>query len=496
MMKIFSLVALLLMLSLQTFADKLVLLNNPMDSLRARVDYIQSAKNEIRVQYFSIDNDVISFTTLALLRDAASRGVKVKILVDSMHNSMKPETMSALTLAMHSEINANIEIKVYNQFNLFRLFRYTKRMHDKGLIIDGEALISGGRNIGNGYFGRYHKTKGAATLPIFEDSDVLILESPAIQTATQYFDDLWNSKFVAHVSLYEYSKEQLAPDYCRYQNGNEGGDPFRCEDTQRHNRAHVLKEEKKLQKFIYQYKAQQANEGYYRLDWKMAALDVAQIEFLYDDVKTQNSNLDKPEKNISARLYSIISQAQRRVIIVSPYLVITPEQASLFKYLRENNVQVNIYTNSKASNDSAAAFVGYEKTRHLALNEGVKIFEYQGPDTLHAKMILVDDLTLFIGSYNWDYRSQNLNREVGVIAKVPQIEDFSGNMILYEKMSRISRNSCELTTTAKQCLPISNISFADIDEEQVEKLIALSKKREQSQSTFFRFIFPLIKEQL
>lgn len=75
-----------------------------MDSLRARVDYIQAAEKEIRVQYFSIDKDVLSFTTLALLRDAAERGVKVRILVDSMHNSMKPETMAALTLNLHPEV--------------------------------------------------------------------------------------------------------------------------------------------------------------------------------------------------------------------------------------------------------------------------------------------------------------------------------------------------------------------------------------------------------
>ncbi|MBY0555084.1 phosphatidylserine/phosphatidylglycerophosphate/cardiolipin synthase family protein [bacterium] len=495
-MKQFYIVLFLVLSVIQANADKLVLLNNNIDSLRARVDYIQNAKKEIRVQYFSIDNDVISFTTLALLRDAASRGVKIKILVDSMHNSMKPETMAALIMALHPEVTANIEIKVYNPFNLFRMFRYTKRMHDKSLIIDNEALISGGRNIGNGYFGRYHKTKGSATLPIFEDSDVLILESPAINTATQYFDDLWGSKFVSDVALYNYSKDNLAPDYCRYNQSGEGQNTYQCEENQRHHKKQVQDEERKFHKFIAQYKNTQASEGYYPLDWKTASIEVDEIEFLHDDVKTQNSSLDKPEKNIAARLYSLIAGAQKRVLIVSPYLVITPEQEALFKNLKDKNVSVHIYTNSKASNDSAAAYVGYEKTRHIALNQGAKIFEYQGPDTLHAKMVLVDDVTLFIGSYNWDFRSQNLNREVGVIAKLPVSEDFSTNMVLYEKISRIFGNSCELNSSAEKCSPISNINYGDIDEEQVEKLMAMSKKREQSRAGFFRFFFLLIKEQL
>lgn len=495
-MKQFYIVLFLLISAFQASADKLTLLNNNIDSLRARVDFIQSAKKEIRVQYFSIDNDVISFTTLALLRDAASRGVKVKILVDSMHNSMTKETMAALTLVLHPEARANLEIKVYNTFNLFRLFRYTKRMHDKGLIIDDTALIAGGRNIGNGYFGRYHKSKGAATLPIFEDSDVLIQESPAISSATEYFDDLWASKFVSYVALYDYSKENMAPDYCRYQNSGEGGDSFRCEENQRYARQYIEKEERRLQKFIYQYKSKQEKDGYAPLDWKAGAMEVDTIEFLHDDVKTQNSNLDKPEKNISQRLYSLIANAKRRVIIVSPYLVITPEHQALFKYLKDNNVSVQIFTNSKASNDSEAAYVGYEKTRHIALNEGAQIFEYQGPDTLHAKMVLVDDYTLFIGSYNWDYRSQNLNREVGVIAKLPQTDDLETNMVLYEKISRIVRNSCELNSSAERCVPISNINYADIDEEQVRKLEAMGKQRDQSNAGFFRFFFPLVKDQL
>ncbi|MEQ1723540.1 MAG: phospholipase D-like domain-containing protein [Pseudobdellovibrio sp.] len=367
-------------------------------------------------------------------------------------------------------------------------------MHDKGLIVDSKFLISGGRNIGDGYFGRYSKTDSGETLPIFEDSDVLVLESKAVNDAAGYFDDLWNSKFVSIPRLYDYSKEQLASDYCRYQENGRDNDTLECESRQKYYIKEVLDEEKKFEKFIITYKTQQAEAQYYALDWAAQGIIVSNVEFLHDDVKTQKSNLDKPEKNVAARLYEVISNAKKHVIIVSPYLVITPEHEALFKKLKEKNVKVQIFTNSKASNDGPAAYVGYEKSRHIALNQGAEIYEYQGPDTLHAKMVFVDDQTLFIGSYNWDYRSQNLNREVGILATLPENPEHHLNVEIFDKISRIIRNSCR--TDGSSCVPTSNIRLADVTEEQMQRLIELNKRREEKSSKVFRIFYSIIKEQL
>jgi phosphatidylserine/phosphatidylglycerophosphate/cardiolipin synthase-like enzyme len=46
---------------------------------------------------------------------------------------------------------------------------------------------------------------------------------------------------------------------------------------------------------------------------------------------------------------------------------------------------------------------------------GIKIYEYQGPKTLHVKNVLVDGQRGYVGSYNLDPRSENLNMELGVI---------------------------------------------------------------------------------
>lgn len=470
-------------------ADKIVLLDNNVESLQARADYIQNAKELIRAQYFTIENDSLSRSALALLKDAASRDVKVKILIDSMHNLILRETMAAVMLNLHPDKKKNIEIKEYNTFNLFRPFRYTKRMHDKGLIIDGKYMVSGGRNIANGYYGVPDKTKRGEALPVYEDSDALVLESKSIDVAAKYFDDLWNSKFVSDVMLYDYSVDNLSPWSCASRE-----DQSNCDYNRESRVKKVIKEEKKLDGLIAKYKANKLDIQYQVTDWNAKAIEVQSIDFLFDDVTKQNSRLDKPENSIGTQLYNAIIKAKDSVIIITPYLVITPEQASVFRILKEKGVEVSIITNSKGSNDVPAANVGYEKTKHLALDMGVTILEYQGPDTLHAKMVLLDRSTIFIGSFNWDFRSQNLNREVGILAELPndQKNDLTNDLV--RKFANIMKKTCKIG--AKICNVSRGETLEKLDPEQYDALVTAFKIREQHTGTLYRILFPLIKGQL
>ena len=470
-------------------ADKIVLLDNNAESLQARADYIQGAQELVRAQYFTIENDSLSRSALALLRDAASRDVKVKILVDSMHNLILRETMAAVMLNLHPDKKKNIEIKEYNTFNLFRPFRYSKRMHDKGLIIDGKYMISGGRNIANGYYGVPDTTKRGEALPVYEDSDALVLDSKSIEVAAKYFDDLWNSKFVTNVALYDFSVDNLSPWACAGRD-----DQQNCEYSREQRVKKVAKEEKTLDSLIAKYKSNKMEIQYQVTDWNAKAIEVQSIDFLFDDVTKQNSRLDKPENSIGTQLYNAITKAKESVIIITPYLVITPEQEALFKILKEKEVEVTIITNSKGSNDVPAANVGYDKTKQLAINAGVTILEYQGPDTLHAKMVLLDRSTIFIGSFNWDFRSQNLNREVGILAELPanQKNDLTNDLV--RKFAAIMKKTCKIG--AKICNVSRGETLEKLDPEQYEALVTAFKMREQNSGTLYRILFPLIKGQL
>ena len=58
--------------------------------------------------------------------------------------------------------------------------------------------------------------------------------------------------------------------------------------------------------------------------------------------------------------------------------------------------------------------LGYETSKKQLLSSGVDLWEYKGPDTLHAKSAVLDDRIALIGSFNVDPRSQHLNTETGI----------------------------------------------------------------------------------
>ena len=92
---------------------------------------------------------------------------------------------------------------------------------------------------------------------------------------------------------------------------------------------------------------------------------------------------------------------------------------------------------SISSTDNPAAFSGYQRQRELIIRSGIELYEFRHDaavrDTiiaktrtntdagisLHAKSMVVDDSRLFIGSFNLDPRSAQLNTEVGVLIDNP-----------------------------------------------------------------------------
>jgi putative cardiolipin synthase len=97
---------------------------------------------------------------------------------------------------------------------------------------------------------------------------------------------------------------------------------------------------------------------------------------------------------------------------------------------------VRVLTNSLEATDVAAVHAGYAKRRHELLRAGVQLFELRrsgnadrpdvrrGPlgsstSSLHAKTFSVDGRSVFVGSFNMDRRSIDLNTEMGFVIDNP-----------------------------------------------------------------------------
>jgi cardiolipin synthase C len=102
-------------------------------------------------------------------------------------------------------------------------------------------------------------------------------------------------------------------------------------------------------------------------------------------------------------------------VIETPYLVPTKELFTDIDYLKKRGVKkIEMITNSISSNDSMLVQLGYETAKKKLLRLGVALWEYKGPDCLHAKSAVLDDRLALIGSFNIDPRSQHLNTETAV----------------------------------------------------------------------------------
>jgi putative cardiolipin synthase len=99
--------------------------------------------------------------------------------------------------------------------------------------------------------------------------------------------------------------------------------------------------------------------------------------------------------------------------------------------LARSGVDVALLVNSLAATDVDAVHSGYARRRKPLLEAGIKLYEMRlvseleshrragtfgsSRSSLHAKTFAVDRRRLFVGSFNFDPRSANLNTELGFV---------------------------------------------------------------------------------
>jgi len=392
------------------------------ESLLARAWLADHAKKSIEVQYFIWSSDNIGILAAEALLRAADRGVKVRVIVDDLLIDAPDETL--LALAKHS----NIEIEIYNPkhsvgtpfhtrlINMFIDFRsFNQRMHDKTMVVDGVVAITGGRNMEDKYFDYSHEY-------IYRDRDVLLL-GVAAGEIQKSFERFWKSPITVPT-------EDLYDGLGIMQKHVEVDDPTIQAIYQKLH--HYAQTPENFEPEV--------RQAIHDLPKRFSALDKA---FLWCDVQVINDIPGKNDNTFSlgggsrtaSALANLISQAQKQVTIQSPYLILTSEAKSLFKGLIKRGIKIRINTNSLASSDNMQAFSGYRNQRKILMKMGVEIYEFR-PDaanqetlmrrfnkvhenkptfSLHAKTVVVDSSKLYVGTFNLDPRSVNLNTETGVI---------------------------------------------------------------------------------
>ena len=129
-------------------------------SLDTRVQLARRAEVSLDVQYYHFENDETGRWLLRALRDAAERGVRVRLLLDDLYTGGQDPLW--LAFAAHP----NVQVRLFNPFCCARdhgqglrfvasaneWSRVNHRMHNKLLIADGAMAVIGGRNVANEYY--------------------------------------------------------------------------------------------------------------------------------------------------------------------------------------------------------------------------------------------------------------------------------------------------------------------------------------------------------
>src|SRR3954469_15644463 len=158
------------------------------EAFAVRLALADLAEHSLDLQYYMWDGDTTGRIMVDHVMRAATRGVRVRLLVDDPFYKNSDSVKACL------DAHPNVEIRLFNPLGnrrwaivdfLFDFARVNRRMHNKLMVADNAAAIVGGRNIGDIYY-------GVNTIANYRDLDVLAV-GPVVRDLSGVFDQFWNS---------------------------------------------------------------------------------------------------------------------------------------------------------------------------------------------------------------------------------------------------------------------------------------------------------------
>ena len=394
----------------------------------SRMALIDTARKTLDLQYYAIHYDSSTEALLEHLRDAARRGVRVRLLLDDFNavgknvEVLKLDLESGMEVRMFNPVSGSRNSQVGRIVgSLFDFQRIQQRMHNKMLIADNALAVTGGRNLGDAYFGQSQTSN-------FLDLDVLAA-GPIVQALSHSFDAYWND-----ARSYPVQDLLTAQDRTVFHTpsaATAAPKPASSASTET-----VASTEADTETLITPRPvpgatgiANEIAAGKLPLVWAPSALLVDKPAKIAPENPQDETD---HEDNVVDGVLNVVAQAQKDVLIVSPYFVPGQRMMNVFTSLRQRGVRVRVLTNSLASNDAPLAHVGYARYRQALLEAGVELFEMRAtgktqrrffgstPDSrasLHAKALVVDSRLLVVGSMNLDLRSALQNTELGIVIR-------------------------------------------------------------------------------
>ncbi len=389
--------------------------------------------------------DSLLVQTLIYMADAAGlriadelirkvqQGVRVEVVLDAFSPAIdiRDLTVNANTKKMYNNLMA-AGIPVYGYrcdghhlLDQIRLgqkvdtFLVNQRPHEKLWIVNKRKVILGGLNIGNDYFQLNQPGYG-----VWRDQDVLVEGKDIVNDMVNIFEGNTASYKANYLDPHNdscfnpYDPLQQKPQYHDFLSKN-------FKDY------HVKKPDKKGNQ-IYIAK---------KLEEIKAALKDPSYKFHngFDEltgIRVVHNRPKLKELSIEENYLELIQNAQKEILIENAYFIPSVQIKRALNAAARRGVTIKIMTNAFETNDipPIAVLARHNYKEVIDSNYGgdgldgrpkeVEIWEWTGKrgpfkamemGMNHSKFMIVDRTVIFIGSYNFDPRSRNINSEVGVV---------------------------------------------------------------------------------
>ena len=384
----------------------------------ARAMLADVAERSIDVQYYIWEDDLSGTLLYEALHRAADRGVRVRLLLDDNRTAGHDSLLAGL------DAHPSIEVRLFNPFKhrrwrvldyVFDFTRINRRMHNKTFTVDNQVTIIGGRNVGDEYFGANQEAA-------MYDLDVLAI-GPIVSDVSKDFDRYWASQSSYPASVMLAGVEPLPLTELH-------------DESERIERAAVA--QAYMEAIMKEPSVQGLLEGDLQLSWAKTHLVSDDPTKVFDEANSDDL--------LWTQVRGFLDDPASEMLLISPYVVPHVQGMEFLTSVAESGATVKVLTNSLEATDVAAVHAGYAKWRKDLLESGVRLYELKRNSstpvttsggslgstaaTLHAKSFAVDRTRVFIGSFNFDPRSANLNTEIGFVIESPELASTISNLFI------------------------------------------------------------------
>lgn len=358
--------------SLFAKADTLRILDNEKEALQCRIDLTVRVQQELLISTYIIRLDDVGLGLLQLMVEKAAKGVKVRLILDAMHNDLPRPLVKYL-------LEKKVEIRMYNKVRFFELHTIIDRMHEKVLISDIENIIVGGRNLSKDYY----KIDSSGN---FKDREMYAHSPKVGDDLRNHFYLVWNHNKLTTKTKYD-----------------------RLDDEKR------AYWQQRLESALASLIQKTGITTTVQRNWTENAPS-ADIHATYDNfVRKRFGKLqpfDRKDRSVTKQLIALIDSAKSTIDFENPYFHPTHRWKIALNEAIKRGVNIRLLTNSECTNDVLLMQAVYRRSRQKYLKMGIKIWEYEGKECLHTKSIVIDSNITVIGSYNIHIVSQKNNTEV------------------------------------------------------------------------------------